>query len=156
LRFVLGATIDLVAGVCADADWPEEEPIPPPGWKLPFRSVLQARWRKPRAWYIESELLEISRMHGTFAILRTSNAGSTVERYQVRYEDLAGNSFAGNVDSEDLRVLLYDKLSLGLTNDRLDQDYDRLQREGHIVFPEIEMREEELAGAGLTYLPVEG
>jgi len=94
-------------------------------------------------------------MHGTFAIRRTSNAG-TVERYQVRYEDLAGNSFAGNMDSQDLRVLLYDKLSLGLTNDQLDQDYDRLLREGHIVFPEIEMREEELAGAGLNYLPVEG
>lgn len=95
-------------------------------------------------------------MHGTFAIRRTSNSESPVERYQVRYEDLAGNSFAGNVDSQDLRELLYDKLSLGLTNDQLDQDYDRLQREGHIVFPEIEMREEELAGAGLTYLPVEG
>jgi hypothetical protein len=95
-------------------------------------------------------------MHGTFAIRRTSNSESTVERYQVRYEDLAGNSFAGNMDSQDLRVLLYDRLSLGLTNDQLDQDYDRLLREGHIFFPEIEMREEELAGAGLTYLPDEG
>ena len=95
-------------------------------------------------------------MHGTFDIRRTTNAGSTVERYQVRYEDLAGNSFAGNMDSGDLRELLYDKLSLGLTDDQLDQDYDRLRREGHIVFPEIEMREEELAGAGLTYLPAEG
>lgn len=95
-------------------------------------------------------------MHGTFDIRRTSNAESTVERFQVRYEDLAGNSFSGNVDPQDLHDLLYDKLALGLTDEELDRDYDRLLREGHIVFPEIEVREDELAGAGLTYLPAEG
>jgi len=95
-------------------------------------------------------------MHGTFDIRRTSNAESTLERYQVRYEDLAGNSFSGSVDPHDLRELLYDKLALGLTDEQLDKNYDRLLREGHIVFPEIEMREEELAGAGLAYLSAEG
>lgn len=95
-------------------------------------------------------------MHGTFDIRRTSNAESTLERYQVRYEDLAGNSFTGSMNSDELRQLLFDKLALALTDEDLDRDYDRLLREGHIVFPEIEMRPDELVGAGLTFLQAEG
>lgn len=95
-------------------------------------------------------------MHGTFDIRRTSNAESTLERYQVRYEDLAGNSFSGSMDSQDLRELLYHRLALNLTDDELDRDYDRLLRDGHIVFPEIEMRDDELAGAGLVFSPAQG
>ena len=75
---------------------------------------------------------------------------------EVKQDARNFHSFSGNVDPHDLRELLYDKLALGLTDEQLDTDYDRLLREGHIVFPEIEIREEELAGAGLTYLPAEG
>lgn len=63
---------------------------------------------------------------------------------------------AVSVDPHDFRELLYDKLELNLTNEELDRHYDHLQRDGRIVFPKIEMREEELAGAGVTYLPAEG
>lgn len=93
-------------------------------------------------------------MHGTLDIRRTSNADREI--YQVRYEDLAGDSFTGSMSREELHELLYEKLSLNLTDEELDRAYDRLTREGHIIFPEIEMREDELAGVGLRYLEVEG
>ena len=95
-------------------------------------------------------------MHGTLDIRRNSNPASTSEVYQVRYEDLAGESFAGSMSKDELHELLYHKLALNMANEDLDRAYERVTREGHIAFPEIEMRENELAGAGLRYLETEG
>lgn len=94
--------------------------------------------------------------HGTLDIRRNSVLTSPVPVYQVRYEGLSGNSFTGSMNSDDLHELLYRKLAMGVTNEELDRDYDRLIREGHIIFPEIDLRESELAGAGLMYLPPKG
>jgi hypothetical protein len=95
-------------------------------------------------------------MHGTLDIRRNSKLTSTIPVYQVRYEDLAGNSFMGSMNSDDLHELLYRKLAMDITDYELDRDYDRLIREGHITLPEIDLRENELAGAGLKYLPAGG
>ena len=92
-------------------------------------------------------------MHGTLDIRRNTRVGSPIEVYQVRYEDLAGNSFVASMNKDELRELLYDKLGLAVDDDELDREYNRLINEGHILFPEIEVREDELAGAGLKYLP---
>ena len=94
-------------------------------------------------------------MHGTLDIRKTATLGSAIESYQVRYEDLAGNSFAGSMNNEDLRELLYHKLSLPLTDAELEMDFDRLVREGHVRFDEIQVKASELAGAGLRYLEPE-
>ena len=90
-------------------------------------------------------------MHGTLDIRK--NTGMDV--YQVRYEDLAGNSFTGSMNNHDLRELLYHKLALPLTDDELETDFARLVREGHLRFEEIEMKASELAGAGLRYFEPE-
>jgi len=95
-------------------------------------------------------------MHGILDIRRNSNLTSTVPVYQVRYEDLAGNSFMGSMNSDDLHELLYRKLAMDMTDDELDRDNDRLIREGHITVPEIDLRKNELAGAGSKSLPAEG
>jgi hypothetical protein len=95
-------------------------------------------------------------MHGALDIRRISNAASTPEIYQVRYEDLAGESFTASMDKDDLHELLYHKLALNLTNEELDRVYERATRDGHVTLSEIEMRENELAGAGLRYLENEG
>jgi hypothetical protein len=95
-------------------------------------------------------------MHGSLDIRRNTNLQSDIQVYQVRYEDLEGNSFSASMNKEDLRELLYEKLALDLSDEQLDAEYDRLSREGHIIFPEIELRDNELAGAGLQYLPSEG
>ena len=92
-------------------------------------------------------------MHGTLDIRRNPWVGSSVEVYQVRYEDLAGNSFVASMNKDELRELLYVKLGIAIDDSELDREYNRLINEGHIRFPEIVMREEELAGAGLRYLP---
>ena len=59
-------------------------------------------------------------MHGTLDI-RKNASGSGFDVYQVRYEDLAGNSFAGSMSNEDLRELLYHKLALPLTDAELER-----------------------------------
>lgn len=94
-------------------------------------------------------------MHGTLDIRKNASSGSGAEIYQVRYEDLAGNSFAASMNNEDLRELLYHKLALPLTDDELEMDFDRLVREGHLRFDEIQVKASELAGAGLRYLEPE-
>ena len=63
---------------------------------------------------------------------------------------------SSRADKDDLRELLYHKLAMNLTNEDLDRAYERATREGHVTFPEIEIRENELAGAGLRYLEPEG
>ena len=95
-------------------------------------------------------------MHGTLDIRRNSNPASSVEVFQVRYEDLAGESFAGSMNRDELRELLYHKLALNLGDGDLDRAYENVMKEGHVILPEIEMRENELAGAGLRYLETEG
>ena len=95
-------------------------------------------------------------MHGTLNIRCDSALQGTPVVYQVRYEDLSGNSFAGSLNKEDLRDLLYRKLSININDHDLECDYDRLLREGRLTFPEIDLKESELAGAGLKYLPAEG
>ena len=94
-------------------------------------------------------------MHGTLDIRRNAGLSSGADIYQVRYEDLAGNSFAGSMNNNDLRELLYHKLALPLTDAELEMDFDRLVREGHIRFDEIQVKASELAGAGLRYLEPE-
>src|SRR6185437_10316787 len=99
---------------------------------------------------------EAPKMHGTLDIRRNSNLGSSIEQYQVRYEDLRGDSFAGSMDKKELHNLLYEKLAMNMSDVELDRAYDHVVRDGHVRLPEIEMREEELAGAGLKFLAPEG
>ena len=92
-------------------------------------------------------------MHGTLDIRRFGTDG---DFYQVRYEDLAGDAFTASMSAEELHRLLYDRLALNLTDEELDRDCQRLRRDGRVLFPEIEVRGEELEGAGLRFLQVEG
>jgi hypothetical protein len=95
-------------------------------------------------------------MDGTLDIQRISNAGSSREEYQVRYEDAVGQSFVAGMDREELHDLMYRKLALGVANEELDRSMDVLFREGRVTFPEIELKPNEVAGAGLHYLSAEG
>jgi hypothetical protein len=94
-------------------------------------------------------------MHGTLDV-RRNTIGTDGEMYQVRYEDLAGESFTGSMNRDELHALLYDKLALSLSDEELNRAYECITRDGHITFPEIEARADELAGAGLRYLAPEG
>jgi hypothetical protein len=95
-------------------------------------------------------------MDGTLDIQRISSPGSTVERYQLRYEDLIGQTFVGAADKEELHDLLYRKLALDISDEDLERSLDVLVRNGRVLFPEIELRPNELTGAGLIFLEVEG
>jgi len=95
-------------------------------------------------------------MTGQLNIRRNNNMGNEAPIYQVRYEDQAGNSFAGSMDGRELHDLLYWKLAIDASDETLDREYERLLAEGHITFGEIDLRESELAGAGLKFLPAEG
>jgi len=95
-------------------------------------------------------------MHGTLDIRKAASASPDGDIFQIRYEDLAGESFSASMNKEELHELLYEKLSLDLPNRELDLAFDRVVRDGYVSFPELEMREEELAGVGLRYLGPEG
>ncbi len=95
-------------------------------------------------------------MHGKLDIRKAVAASPGADIYQVRYEDLAGESFTASMNKEDLHELLYDKLSLDLPDGELDRAFDSVVQDGYVSFPELEMREEELAGVGLRYLGPEG
>ena len=95
-------------------------------------------------------------MHGTLDIRKATTAPPGGEIFQIRYEDLGGESFTGSMNKEELHELLYDKLALDLPARELDLAFDRVIRDGYVSFPELEMREEELAGVGLRYLGPEG
>lgn len=95
-------------------------------------------------------------MEGTLDIQRISNPGSSAQRYQVRYEDTVGESFSGAMNKEELHDLLYHKLALNIPNEDLDRSLSLLEREGRVSFSEIFLRANEIAGAGLKFLEVEG
>jgi hypothetical protein len=95
-------------------------------------------------------------MHGTLDIQRNTNHESTIERYQVRYEDLSGNAFVGSMDEQELRELLYRKLPMPVGDVELDDTYERLKQDGRVTMKPLDMDENALAGAGLRFLPVEG
>jgi hypothetical protein len=95
-------------------------------------------------------------MNGTLDLQRISNLGSSAERYQVRFEDAIGESFSAAMNKEELHDLLYHKLALDISNEDLDRSVDLLEREGRVTFPEIELKANEVAGAGLRFLEVEG
>jgi hypothetical protein len=60
------------------------------------------------------------------------------------------------MNEQELHELLYNKLPIDLDSDNLDSAYSRLKNEGHVTFPELEIKEEDLTGAGLQYLPQAG
>jgi len=101
-------------------------------------------------------LAEVQQMEGTLDIQRISDPNSSQEHYQVRYEDVIGETFVGGVDQEELHDLLYRKLALDLSDEDLERSLEALVRDGRVLFPEIVLKPDELAGAGLKYLPVEG
>ena len=95
-------------------------------------------------------------MDGTLDIQRISNPGSAPQHYQVRYENAIGESFVGEMGMEELRDLLYEKLGMNLSGEELGRSIDVLVQDGRVIFPEIVLKSNELAGAGLRFLEVEG
>jgi hypothetical protein len=118
--------------------------------------ITGAHARKPHRAKHNQKQAEGGQMHGTLDIRKAAAGPVDAELYQIRYEDLGGESFTASMNKEDLHELLYDKLSLHLADGELDRAFDRVLHDGHVTFPEIEMREEELAGVGLRYLAPEG
>lgn len=95
-------------------------------------------------------------MNGMLDIQRNTNDHSTAQRYQVRYEDLAGNRYVGSMDEQELHELLYHKLPMPVTDVDLDNSYERLKQSGRITMRPLDIDPNVLAGAGLQFLPVEG
>jgi len=87
---------------------------------------------------------------GRFQIKRISPAGDPSLTYQVSHESLQGGEFVGSVEGEHLQEFLRKKLRLA--PDVVRSLIDELQRSGHVLLPDAEMSEADLAAAGLDYL----
>lgn len=88
--------------------------------------------------------------HGRFQIKRISPEGATPTTYQISFEPLQGGEFAGSVEAVQLREFLRDKLRL--REDSVQALADELRSQGHVLIPDVELSESELAAAGLEYL----
>lgn len=93
---------------------------------------------------------------GTLDILRLGNPGGTGELYDVRFEDLAGNSYTASMSLEDVEELLYNKLTLKIDEEVLRSYLDELDRNGRVTIESLRVSGSSLVNAGLHYLPYAG
>ena len=78
-----------------------------------FKALIRVNLRQIRKDHNSQVRRE---MHGTLDIRRNTNGTDKAPIYEVRYEDLCGNSFAGSMNPDDLHELLYNKLAMDVTD----------------------------------------
>ena len=88
-------------------------------------------------------------VHGRFQIKRISPEGA-VSTYQISFEPFPGGVFAGSVEAENLEQFLREKLRL--TESSVEVLIDEVGARGHVIVPDIELSESEMAAAGMQYL----
>jgi hypothetical protein len=95
-------------------------------------------------------------IRGTLDIQKLSNTGSSIDVYQVHFEDLAGDNYTASMSGAEVEELLYNKLRLDMEVDDLHAFIDELRRTGRTRVENIETGKAELVGSGLIYLPYAG
>ncbi len=93
---------------------------------------------------------------GTLDILRLGNPGGTDEPYDVRFDDLAGNSYTASMSRDEVEELLYNKLTLKIDEEVLRSYVDELDRKGRVTIENLRVSGGSLVNAGLHYLPYAG
>ena len=87
--------------------------------------------------------------HGRFQIKRISPEGAPIT-YQISHELFQGGAFVGSVEGEHLEDFLRDKLRL--RQESVDALMRAVRERGHVILPDLELSESDMAGAGLQYL----
>jgi predicted N-acetyltransferase YhbS len=87
---------------------------------------------------------------GRFQIKRISPEDASAVTFQVSFERFQGGEFVGSVEAEHLSEFLREKLRLSESSVRALGD--ELRSHGHVIVPELELSESDLAAAGLAYL----
>jgi hypothetical protein len=87
---------------------------------------------------------------GRFQIKCISPEGGNTSTYQISFERFQGGEFVGSVEAEHLEQFLRDKLRL--TESSVRALMDEMRSSGHVLIPDLELAESDLAAAGLDYL----
>jgi hypothetical protein len=93
---------------------------------------------------------------GSLTIQKLSNMGSNVAIYQVLFEDLPGNLFAGSMGRDELNRLLTHDLSLVEGDEDVAEILSGVDRGSSATLEDVTLSEQDLVGAGLHYLPQAG
>ena len=88
--------------------------------------------------------------HGRFQIKRISPEDTEAGTYQISYERSQGGEFVGSVEAEHLPEFLRNKLRLSESSVQALED--ELRSQGHVIVPDLQLSESDLAAAGLEYL----
>jgi hypothetical protein len=87
---------------------------------------------------------------GRFQIKRISPAESTHLTYQISHETYQGGEFVGSIEAEHLKEFLRERLRLA--PDSVEGLLDEVQLRGHVLIPDVELSQTDMAAAGMEYI----
>jgi hypothetical protein len=87
---------------------------------------------------------------GRFQIKSITPEGGSTPTYQISFERRQGGEFVGSVEAQHLGLFLREKLRL--TEGSVHALLNELRSRGHVLIPDLELAESDLAAAGLDYL----
>lgn len=93
---------------------------------------------------------------GSLTIQRLTNLNGATPMYQVLFEDLAGNIFSGSMGMAEIEELLLRHLNLISTREDVAEVMAEVDGETNAFMENVSLEEQDLAGAGLKYLPQAG
>ncbi len=95
-------------------------------------------------------------VNGSLTIQKLSNLSSSVALYQVLFEDLAGNLFAGSISRDELDRLLLRDLGVVESAEDVSEILGCVDAGTGSTLENVTLSEQDLVGAGLHYLPQAG
>ncbi len=87
---------------------------------------------------------------GRFQIKRISPADSKHLTYQISHETYQGGEFVGTVEAEHLKEFLRERLRLA--PESVQGLLDEVHLRGHVLIPDVELSESDMASGGLEYI----
>ena len=87
---------------------------------------------------------------GRFQIKRISAERATAATYQISFERFQGGEFIASVEAAYLTEFLRERLRLSESS--VQALVDALRSREHVLVPELELSESDLAAAGMNYL----
>ncbi len=87
---------------------------------------------------------------GRFQIKRISPANSSHPTYQISHEIYQGGEFVGSVEAEHLKEFLRERLRLA--PESVEGLMDEVRLRGHLLIPDVELSESDMAAGGMEYI----
>ncbi len=87
---------------------------------------------------------------GRFQIKRISPANSSHPTYQISHETYQGGEFVGSIEAEHLKEFLRERLRLA--PESVEGLLDEVHLRGHVLIPDVELSQADMAAGGMEYI----